>query len=289
MINDYSVLYDHREAPPIQNWDDDAELRSALEYVYGEFSSVIDLDGLLAEIRDPETDQGEAQRYFLNQRADYADAAFDIALWDDLADPDVQVEPGGMIVAGFDGARFDDSTALTARCLETGQRWLVGLWEKPADAGRDWEVDEADVTRTVADMFEAHEVWRVYCDPPYWETPIGAWQAEHGEDRVIPWHTNRSKQMAYACKRFQTALRAGEGSHDGNPDLRRHLANAYREDLPRLKDDRGRPMWRIRKERAGSPRKIDAAMALILADEAYGDAVVAGMLNRPSYAPVKLR
>lgn len=181
-----------------------------------------------------------------------------------------------LIVAGFDGARYDDSTALVGCTVESGRLFLLGLWERdPLD--KEWEVDEDAVSATVAAMFDDYDVWRMYCDPPYWEATVAAWQGEYGDKRVIDWHTNRRRQMAYACRSFATAIRSGALTHDGNPDLRRHIGNAYREDLPQIKDDEGRPMWRIRKERPGSPRKMDAAVASILAWEARSDAVKAGV------------
>lgn len=45
----------------------------------------------------------------------------------------------------------------------------------------------------------------------------------------------------------------------------------------KLRDEDGVPLWTIYKERPDSPHKIDAAMAAILAWEARGDALTAGL------------
>ena len=119
----------------------------------------------------------------------------------------------------------------------------------------------------------------MYADPPYWQTPLSELAAKWGETRVVEWWTNRNKAMAFALKEFQTSIRSGALTHDGDPDLARHISNSVRREYPRMKDDDGRPMWTIGKERAGSPRKIDAAMAAVLAWEARRDAVSSGVLE----------
>lgn len=273
---DLSVIFDHREAPPVKDWDDDKEMLAALAEVYGPAAEWMDLRGILAEIRDPEADPAESQRYFLNQRAQRSESAFDSDKWDELGTAD-DLEPGELITLGFDGARFDDSTALVGCSVKDGSLHLLGLWEKDGD---DWEVDVAEVKASVDAAFEDFEVWRMYGDPPYWETPLAELAGKWGEKRVIEWWTNRTKQMAFALKGFDTAIRTGEVSHDGDKDLARHIANCVRREAPRAKDDEGRPLWTIGKERAGSPRKIDAAMAAVLAWEARADAVAAGALKK---------
>jgi hypothetical protein len=82
--------------------------------------------------------------------------------------------------------------------------------------------------------------------------------------------------MSYALEGFNTAISGGDASNDGNVDLVRHLANAYRHDLPQ-RDDDGKPLWLIRKERSDSPHKIDLAMAAVLSWEARTDAITAGV------------
>src|SRR5690606_19364693 len=73
--------------------------------------------------------------------------------------------------------------------------------------------------------------------------------------------------------------REGTLSHDGSPDLYRHLGNSRRHNLPQ-RDEQGRPLWVIRKERSDSPHKIDLAMAAVLSWEARSDSIAAGALNR---------
>jgi hypothetical protein len=57
--------------------------------------------------------------------------------------------------------------------------------------------------------------------------------------------------------------------------LSEHIANARRR-KETVRDSEGRPMWTIQKDRPGSPAKIDAAMAALLAWEARSDAIASG-------------
>jgi phage terminase large subunit-like protein len=63
--------------------------------------------------------------------------------------------------------------------------------------------------------------------------------------------------MVPACAKFKDALNENKLVHDGNPVLARHLRNAA------VKVDNLGP--RIVKENRASPRKIDAAVAAIIA------------------------
>lgn len=272
------LLFDHRQIPIDIDWDDDKALEAGLREVYGPAAEWMDIERIVAEIRDPQTDEADARRYFGNQVVQRTEQAFDVEQFRALeldGDP-----PGeGMVVAGFDGARFHDATALVACHVETGYVWTVGIWERPPDARDDWEVSETDVDDAVADLFDRFDVWRLYADPPYWESAVDRWAGQYGAERVVRWWTNRNRPIAYAIRAFQTACQAGELSHDGNPDLIRHVGNARRHPT-RIRDEAGRLLHTIRKENPDSPQKIDAAMAAILAWEARGDAIAAGALKQ---------
>lgn len=278
------VLFDTREPPHHDRIDmsDPAQLRPALQYAYGEATRWVDIDRLIEEILDPDTDPADARRYYLNVAAPSSDWAFDRPRWAELGRHDVVPAPGELIVAGFDGARHDDSTALVAASVDTGAVWLAGIWERPEHV-EDWEVPELEVTETVAELFERWSVWRLYADPPYWDSTVAAWQARFtGPDRkpaVIPWWTNRWRPIGYACRSLASAIRSGEITHqvDGDDPLTRHMRNAVRRPV-NARDDAGKPLWTIAKPAPG--RKVDAAMALVLAWEARRDALAAGAKAR---------
>ena len=124
--------------------------------------------------------------------------------------------------------------------------------------------------------FSQYNVWRMYCDPPYWETTVAEWAGKYGDKKVIAWWTNRFKQMAYAIRGFNNAIKAGELHHDGDPDYTQHVGNAVRKYLNLYDEDGGR-LWVIYKERPDSPLKIDLTMAGILSWQARCDALASGV------------
>jgi len=79
---------------------------------------------------------------------------------------------------------------------------------------------------------------------------------------------------------FDTAVRSGDISHDGDKRLARHIANAFKRDL-KIKDEQGKALWLISKERSDSPNKIDLAMAAVLSWTARKDALTSGVNLEP--------
>ena len=181
------LLYDYKAAPPITDWSDDAEIAAALSFVYGPAAAWLDLDRLLAEIRDPHADTADSQRYWLNQIVESSSQWLPAALWTACSSTD-EVKAGERIALGFDGSMFDDSTALIGCRLSDGHLFVLGLWEKPD--GEAWEVPRAEVDATVHAAFSRYEIARCYVDPPYWQQELDAWAREYG-DTVAAFWTNR--------------------------------------------------------------------------------------------------
>lgn len=82
--------------------------------------------------------------------------------------------------------------------------------------------------------------------------------------------------MTRALRGYRSAIAEGLVGHDGDKDLQRHLANARRQDVLE-RDEQGKPLWLIRKDRPDSPNKMDLAMAGTLSWEARTDAIAAGV------------
>jgi len=280
-VKDGGLLVDHRQAPHVEDLMDDAQLLPALEYVYGDAASWMDLERIASEMREPDADPEDSRRYFLNQRGTRSGKAFDAGRWAELAKPDFIVPKKDAISIGFDGARFRDATALIGTHLETGHQWVIDAWEAPVlkkEAER-WEVPANEVHAALEAAFDQWRVVRVYADPPYWEETVSAWSGKYGEKIVVEWWTHRPRPMAFALRAFRNAQVDGSLTHDGDKLYARHIANAVKRDA-RVKDDDDKPMWTIQKDRHDSPRKIDAAMAGCLSWEARLDAITEG-LNKP--------
>jgi hypothetical protein len=278
--NTEGLLYDHREPKGKVSLRNRAELRRALRHVYGDAGRWVDIDRIVAEIEDPGTDPDDARQFYLNQIWEGADAAFDAERHRQLARAGETIEPGRLVVLGFDGARFDDATGLIATDVETGFQATVGVWEKPDGVdSEEWEVDEDDVNEVLSAAFARWDVWRAYCDPPYWESAVSRWAGRWGAQRLVAWYTHRRRQMAYACRAFAEAIRSDAVPHDGNEAFMRHVRNARRREL-QMRDEEGRPLWLIQKDRPRSPLKIDAASAAVLSWQARLDAVAKGAKKR---------
>ncbi len=274
-IQDSRLFYFHRQASEDLDLTTPEGIRAAVIEASGPVAEWSDIDGICEQFRDPTVDLAYLRRVWLNQLVRASERAFDMERWNVLADPDYIPADKARITLGFDGARWHDATALVGTEISTGFVMLLGLWEKPENI-EEWEVPADVVNDVVAEAFDRWDVWRMYCDPPYWEGSVSEWAGKYGEKRVVEWWTNRPKQMAYAIKAFDTAITSGDLLHDGNPHLARHIGNAVRRVL-KLRDEEGKPLWTIYKERTDSPHKIDAAMAGILSWEASGDALAAGV------------
>ena len=231
----------------------------------------IDLDSIEAEAADLiQRDLTQAERFFGNRIVAGSDTWIDPKKYDERKDMTKAVKDGEMITLGFDGSLSDDSTALMATRVEDGHQFFIGVWEKPeGELGEDWQVPVYEVDAKVAETFAKFNVVRMYCDPPYWQDSIDKWSAEYGEKVVVQWWTNRNRAMVAALNRYHTAVLQGQMTHDGNEIVTRHMRNA------KVKMTRDGVL--IRKDRPGSPNKIDLDMAAVLSYEARGDAIEAGL------------
>jgi phage terminase large subunit-like protein len=274
-IADSRLFFFHRQAGDGHDLTTPEGVKAAVLEASGPVASWSDIDGIIEQWRDPTADRTYLERVWLNRLVRSSERAFDSEQWKALAAPGTVIPDGELITLGFDGARFFDSTALVATHIVSGYQWLVGLWEHPHGIA-EWEVPEAEVSAAVAEAFRRWEVWRMYADPPYWETHVAQWSGLYGEGRVMTWYTARFKAMAYALRSYSNAMLSGELTHDGSAGLTRHIGNACRKPIP-LRDDTGVPLWVMQKERPDSPHKIDASMAGCLSWEARCDALASGI------------
>jgi len=279
-IADSRLFFFHRQASDQHDLSTPEGLRAAVIEASGPVAEWSDIDGIVQQWGDPTADRSYLERVWLNRVVRSSERAFDAERWKALVTTEflLGVPDRELITLGFDGSRYHDATGLVATHVATGYQWVVGTWEHPGNIEQ-WEVPVAQVDEAVAEAFRRWDVWRMYCDPPYWETFVARWAGMYGDTRVLEWWTNRSKQMAYALRSYHGAIQTGELSHDGSKAFARHIGNAVRKTL-NLRDEQGTPLWVIYKERPDSPHKIDLAMAGCLSWEARCDALAAGVGQR---------
>ncbi len=276
-VKDTSMFFFHRQASDHHDLNTPEGVRAAVIEASGPSHVWRNIDAIVAQWEDPTSDRAYLERTWTNRLVQASTQAFDVKRWKELAAPRT-VKAGAAITIGFDGSQFHDSTAIVATEIASGYQWVAGIWE---DNGLDdWQVPAGEVDGVIRDLFDRYQVWRMYADPPYWQSWIATWSGRFGEERVIEWWTNRRRVMAAALENYETAIHDGSIRHDGDVSLARHIGNSRRKDLRQM-DERGKPLWLIQKERPDSPHKMDAAMASVLSWEARTDAVKAGVLDQP--------
>ncbi len=114
----------------------------------------------------------------------------------------------------------------------------------------------AEVDARLDAAIKRWDVQSVGCDPAGWYGEVAEWAARYGE-RVIVTVPQTHERMAPAADAFRAAVMAGELTHDGHLALSRAVANAHTRET--------RYGISIRKDHAASPRKIDAAIAAVIA------------------------
>lgn len=279
-VSDTSLFFFHRQAGDEHDLASSDGARAAVMEASGPAASWRDIEAIVSLWNDPTTDRTYWERVWCNRLVKSSSQAFNVEQWKALTNADSPVQPGDQIALGFDGAVFHDSTGIVATHIKTGFQWVGGLWECPPGR-KDWQVPAEDVDQVVRSLFATFDVWRMYADPPYWQSWIAMWAGDPklGHEKVIEWWTNRRRPMTAALENYETAMRDRSLSHDGDNRLTRHLGNSRRHELPGERDEQGKALWLIRKDRPDSPHKIDLAMASVLSWEARTDALAAGVLS----------
>lgn len=98
-------------------------------------------------------------------------------------------------------------------------------------------------------------VKEIVCDPYRWQRSMQL-LAEEGYP-IVEYPSTNPKRMITACQKTMDAVLDKKLKHDGDPLLARHLSNAVVK-----RDNLG---VRIVKENRASSRRIDAAVAMVIA------------------------
>jgi hypothetical protein len=310
-IDDPQLFYLHRDAGAVH--EGDGNLGHDLSTLEGRIAAVAEATGPTGEFGPgqfhsiakqwdrPKADKRYLQRVWLNLWVKSGAQAFDPHRWAELktADP---IPDGSFIVAGFDGARFRDSTGIVITDIASGRQQNWATWERPVDSeGRDvddWEVPEVEVTAAWAELVRRFDLWIAYCDPPHWTETVGSWAARW-PDQFEEWWTSRLAEMARAVRAYREAILSGAVTHvhrDGNEldaAFDKHIAAAGRKDIKLWEkdDETGQEVRLFVLQKLHPDRKFDVAMAGCLSWKARLDALRknAKPRRKEMFVPVRIR
>ena len=131
------------------------------------------------------------------------------------------------------------------------------MWEKNFERDDDsWRVSIDAVKQKIIDYTQEYPLVReIACDPYRWASMMQ--DLDELGLPIVEYKTNMLNLMIPATQKVFEAITEGRLVHDGNPILSRHMDNCV------IKiDHRGQ---RVTKESSTSRKKIDAAIAFIIA------------------------
>lgn len=213
----------------------------------GDFLSVDDMEAACRTTPENEFRTKRLGQWVASQTAWLPYGAWDVCGSDGPAPAD-----GTPVVLGFDGSFSNDSTALVGATVEAEPYvWVVGLWEREPTSPGLWRVPHDQVE---GEVFAAHGRWDVrelVCDRKLWQRDIEEW-----ERRGLPVvdFPQTPARMVPAAQRFYEAVTTRVMRHGADPRLARHVGNTTL-----------RPNGHISKEHKDSGRKIDLAVAAVMA------------------------
>jgi phage terminase large subunit-like protein len=246
-VDDPSFFMRWWAAPDGADHTDPAVWRAA-NPAFGDFLFADDFESAVKS-----TPENEYRTKRLNQWVSTQAAWLPAGAWEarEVAAP--PLPEGADVVLGFDGSFSGDCTALVA-CTPEGRLQVVELWERPQDAAPGWRVDPSEVETAVLSACQRWRVLEIAADPYRWQRDMAAW-ADAGLPVVE--YPQSNTRMIPATARFYDAVMDGLVEHDGDPRLARHVGNCVTKLTP------AGP--KVQKDHKDSPRKIDLAVAAIVA------------------------
>lgn len=243
-----------------EKWDlnDPVQLEAAIRQANPAVGDFLSLEGIVA--RYQQIPEHEFRRYHLNQWSAAPTQWIPTEMWAAAARPDTVIPDGTPLVLGFDGSYNRDSTALVGCTLGEPRHLLtLGVWERP-DGVKEWTVPRDEVLGAIDAALVKYEVRLLAADDTFgriWAMDMEALQQKGIE--VIEWPTRSQSRIAPAAAQVYGAIKDLRLTHDGDSRLTAHVGHCV------TKGTR----WGLvpTKESPDSPRHIDCAIAVIIADD----------------------
>ena len=248
-VDDPSFFMSWWESPTESNHRD-PEVWKLANPAFGDLNSIEDFESAVKRTPEAEFRTKRTNAWVSSQTAWLPNNAWESRLIKKEIDKDVPV------ILGFDGSFSGDASVIVGVTIEEVPHvFLVEAWEKQPEDTDDWRVDSLEVENSIIEACSRMNVKEIACDPFRWQRTMQVLQ-DAGLP-IVEWPSTSASRMIPACSKFYDAVVSEKLTNDGNPLLTRHISNAV------VKVDRLGP--RIVKEHRGSPRKIDGAVASIIA------------------------
>jgi phage terminase large subunit-like protein len=269
IVDDPTFFYRWYEAPADAPYRDPATWALANPALSGK-GAFLKLDDFEAAVRT--TTEGPFRRFRLNQWTQAEELWLPAGAWDACRADKLELDPRLPLAVGIDLALTHDTTAVVA-AQRQGERIVLGarFWANPFPPGHsqhdDWELDVRAVMDFLRELRADFPVPAVRIDgrrrdgPAFCYDPWGFREAatvlwDEGLAMLEVPQTN--ERLGPATRAFYDVVVDGRIAHDGDPTLAAHLRNVMAVPL----GDHG---WRLRKITKGSSRKIDGAIAAVMA------------------------
>ena len=222
-------------------------------------ASWIDVETLRQQLDSPTMDEATFERLHLNRWTKARNAWLPPGVWDEMADPELVLEPGQPIYVGVDVGLVHDSTAVAISWpLDGGKVALKAhVWSAKddapahsyADGGR---VDLAAVEDFIRSLAATYDLRELVFDPRFFERSA---QALAGEGIMTAPVIPGSGALQSAYQEFFAAAMERRIVHDGDPVFSSHV-----EATAAKRTNRG-----FRIEKMDQSRRIDALVAGVMA------------------------
>jgi len=165
------------------------------------------------------------------------------------------IKPGDAdVVLAVDASFANDSTVIVAATPDKIVN-VLEIWEKPIGADDSWRVPLDEVSNRIVELIEEWKPREVVFDP--FAMMHAMLQIESLTGAHLLEYPQSPKRMVPACSQFAELVLSRDIAHDHHPALSRHVANCH------TRSDRYGV--RVTKESKQSKRRIDAAVAAIMA------------------------
>lgn len=216
----------------------------------------LSVDGMRA-VLPPATTEAHFRRVRLCQWVTgQTEPVLPAGVWDGLATGE-RIPDGTDVVLGFDGSYSgtDCTVIVAATVSKQPHLQLVGQWQRPRDADRDYRIPILEVEDKLRELCRRFNVREVTADPYRWQRSLEVLKYDGVNVSEFPQTVTR---MSAATADFLTACNSGQLSHAGDVLMRQHIGNAV------LSED-GRGARMVKASRSRHAGEIDSAVAAVMA------------------------